>query len=330
MEPCRLSRLSNRAAATLALMSGAAMPVMAQEDHPVILQAFEQPWRWLEHRMPDIFLAGYGATWLPPVARPSDPTSPGYDVFDRFDLGRPGAPTAYGTEQGFRTLVREFHHANVLVYVDIIMNHNSARSENQAFHAAGGWPGFWAQPPGRGLHPTDPWGDFHNGVASGDFQSDNPGGPLYDRIRGDLVALCDINHATNHQFIRHPVEPGDPLNIPPGTVRNQPSPANARLYPDTALAPKAVVNPPFRGQPQRTFSFHPYNTADPMAGDRSPTMPPAAHAVTQCCSTSSASDGFRLDAAKHIDTFFWDGFWDAVVFERRHTRRPLGHTVLLR
>ena len=291
------------------------------EDHPVILQAYEQPWRLLEYRMPDIFKAGYGGTWLPPATRAADPLSVGYDTFHRFDLGSPGSPTAYGTAADFQAVVDEFHAANVLVYLDIVMNHNSGRTESQQFHAEGGWPGFWTNPPGgRNLGPTDSWGDFHNGISSGYFQSENPGAPRYDRIRGDLVALVDIDHTTSNQFIRHPIATGNPLNIPAGTVRNQPDPANAALYPDTALPASVVVNPPFRGQPQRTFTIHPFNTADPMAGDP---VPENATAMlmrwTQMMLDVYGVDGFRLDAAKHTAEFFWDGFWDAAVYERRRT-----------
>jgi len=294
---------------------------LAAEDHPVILQAYEQEWRWLEYRMPDIFMAGYGATWLPPVSRASDPSSPGYDVFDRFDLGRPGSPTLYGTESNFRALVDEFHAANCLVYLDSIMNHNSGRTESQAFHSQGGWPGFWTQPPGgRNLNSTDPWGDFHNGIASGYYQSENPGGVRYDRTRGDLVALVDINQSSNHQFIRHPVSAGNPQNIPAGTLRNLPDAANARLYTDAALTPKIVTNPAFRGQPLRVFPLFPFNTVNPMAGDA---VAENATGIlmrwTQWMLDEFKVDGFRLDASKHIDTFFWDGYWDAAVFERRRT-----------
>src|SRR5262249_4065743 len=128
------------AAASAAL--GAGLPARA-DDNPVILQWFETRWDTMEYRIPDFFIAGYDGVWIPPVSRCSDPSSAGYDPFDRFDLGSPSLPTAYGTEAFLRATIAEFHRAGAQVYVDAIMNHNSARTSNPAFLAAGGWPGFY-------------------------------------------------------------------------------------------------------------------------------------------------------------------------------------------
>ncbi|MGV6815411.1 MAG: hypothetical protein ACWA5W_10460, partial [Phycisphaerales bacterium] len=78
------------------------------------LQWFETEWDDIERRVPDFFLAGYNAVWLPPVSKASF-QSPGYDPFDRFDLGQPPlftfsssrARTTYGTEATFRAMVDE-------------------------------------------------------------------------------------------------------------------------------------------------------------------------------------------------------------------------------
>jgi alpha-amylase len=83
---------------------GAAMPARA-DDNPVFLQWFETRWTTMERRMPDFFMAGYDGTWLPPPAKAADPSSPGYDPFDRFDLGSPGSPTLYGTEARMRAVI---------------------------------------------------------------------------------------------------------------------------------------------------------------------------------------------------------------------------------
>jgi glycosidase len=306
---------------------------IGQEDDGAILQWFESPWQWIEHRAPDYFEAGYGALWLPPPSRCADPTSPGYDVFDRFDLGSPGAPTAYGTEQGFRAALDELHQADGLIYIDLIMNHNSGRQTSVAFQQAGGFPGFWMHPesPARDKRPSDNWGDFHGGNANGYLQSENPGGQNYDRVRGDLVALIDIAQETNHQFIRHPVAGGDPLNIPAGTVHNRVDPTNARFYPDQSLTPKVVRNygtgrnpPP--GDGYWEFQFHPYNTQEPIAGDAAPDNTTGLlMRFTQWLLDDFGVDGYRLDAAKHVPTWFWDTYWDSVLFERRTT--PAGTPV---
>ncbi|MFI4896659.1 MAG: hypothetical protein ACIARR_02420, partial [Phycisphaerales bacterium JB059] len=245
--PRRLTRL----ALCLAAIAAGAGPALGQAN-PVILQWFETEWDDIERRTPDFFLAGYNAVWLPPPSVASF-QSAGYDPFDRFDLGQPPitatasnrARTTYGTEQSFQAMVDELHHANSLVYVDGIFNHNSGRTTSDAFLADGGWPGFYIprESPPRDKLPTDDWGDFHAGNASGFLQSENPGAPNYDLTRGDLVALIDIAPESVNFFIRHPVTPGDPNNNPPGTHRNQPHPPNTRIEPPQAPPPTHKAHP---------------------------------------------------------------------------------------
>jgi len=318
-------RCARLGALALAVCAGAAA---GQEDGGAILQWFENPWQWIEHRAPDFFEAGYGAVWLPPPSRCADPKSPGYDVFDRFDLGSPGAPTAYGTEHGFRAAIAELHQAEGLVYIDLIMNHNSGRRTSVQFQQEGGYPGFWMHPedPPRDKRPTDDWGDFHAGNAGGYLQSEDPNGPNYDVLRGDLVGLIDIAQESNNQFVRHPVDARDPRNIPGGTVFNRVDPANARLYSDLALEPAIVRNygtprnPPPPDPGYWEFYIYPYNTADPVAGDARPDNTTGLlMRFTQWLLDDFAVDGFRIDAAKHVPSWFWDTYWDSILFERRTT-----------
>jgi hypothetical protein len=300
-----------RALAGAALLAGAAIaPAARAEDHPVFLQWFETRWSTMEHKVPDFFMAGYDSTWLPPPCKAADPTSPGYDTFDRFDLGSPGAETAYGTAESFRALVEEFHQSSSLVYVDIILNHDSGRNNSDAFFNAGGYPGFALRV------GSDFWGDFHDGTK----QSHDPNSPSnYDLFTGDLLSLIDIAQEKNYPFIRHPVTPGDPQNLPSGTVRNKVDPSNRRFYPDRQLAPSVFTNPRLpAGQQQVTI--YPYNTADLLQGD------PIAENATGLLARSVQwllevhhVDGFRLDAAKHVPQWFWDQYFDSAVFNRRRT-----------
>ncbi len=302
------------------LMHGAAVRA---DDTPTFLHWYELRWKDMEHRTPDLFAAGYDAVWLPPASRTFATGSPGYDVFDRFNLGRPADETAYGTEQAFKAVVGELHAADTLVYLDIIMNHNSGRQASASFQAAGGYPGFWMQPanPPVNKQPTSPWGDFHAGNANGYLQSENPGGANYHLFNGDLLGLIDIDQTTNHQFIRHPVAPGNPQNIPAGTTTNLPDAANHRFYPDQALAPFAFVNPGTSRNPGATpFTIYPFNTAEPMEGD--PVTDNTTGLLmrwTQWMMDEHRVDGFRLDAAKHIESWFWDRYWDSAVHQRRTT-----------
>ena len=169
--------------------------------------------------------------------------------------------------------------------------------------------------------PTSNWGDFHNGNAQGYLQSENPNGANYDLYRGDLVALVDIAQESNNQFIRQPVTPGDPLNIPAGTIYNLPNAANRAAYPDRQATPVTFTNP---GTPRtpgtNTFTIYPFNAADPTTGD------PVADNGTgllmrwsQLMVDVYKVDGFRLDAIKHAPPWFWDTFYDTAVYNRRIT-----------
>ncbi len=312
MSAARAAALATLALATLA----------SAQQREVILQWFESPWSDMERRAPDFFLAGYGAIWVPPPSLASL-NSPGYDVFDRFNLGSPQTPTTYGTEQRFDAMIAELHSANALIYIDTIMNHNGFRNISQGFQQAGGWPGFWLNPqsPARDKRPTDDWGDFHNGISSGYFQSENPNAPRYDLFNGDLLALVDIAPESNHQFIRQPIDEDNQFNIPPGTIRNKPDPANARFYPDLNLSGTTFWNPGTSRNPgSRQWTLFPFNTADPLEGDAvTDNTTGLLMRWTQMMMDTHHVDGFRLDAAKHMPSWFWDTFWDVAVHQRLET-----------
>jgi glycosidase len=342
---------SSRSALLFILLAGAAPSALAQtwdENPEPMLQWFECRWQDMEHRMSDFFAAGYGSAWLPPPSRgympPTNPnqnsSSAGFDVFDRFDLGRPGANTAYGTEASFGSVVQEFHRANGQVFVDAVLNHNAGRQTGVQFQQEGGYPGFWMAPttPITNKTPTSNWGDFHAGNAGGYLQSEDPNGPNYCLLRGDLVALVDIDQASNNWFIRQPVAP-HAQNIPGGTYFNRIDANNARFYPDQALGSDVVNNPgmffagplntgifappcdvPARNEPANNLSFGRFNTANPMAGDP---IPENATAYllrwTQWMMDVQKVDGFRIDAIKHTPSWFWDTYYDSVVHNRRRT-----------
>ena len=313
---------------TLAVLLGVSCTPALAQNAQNYLQWFETEWDDIERRVPDYFMAGYDAVWLPPVSLASF-HSPGYDPFDRFDLGQPPlltftssrARTTYGTEATFKAMIDELHQAGGEVYIDAIFNHNSGRTQSDAFLAQGGYPGLWIprENPPRDKRPTDDWGDFHKGIASGYLQSEDPGGPRYNLTDGDLVALIDIAHESDHRFIRQPVEEGDPDNIPAGTIWNKPDPANARFYPDRILTPTIFTNPGTPRNPgARSFTRYPFNISAPLGGD------PVADNATgmlmrwaQWMIEVQGVDGFRLDALKHAPTWFWDGYFDSAIYKTR-------------
>ncbi len=349
----------------LALAAGSALALphaaQAQEDPAPMLQWFECRFADMERRMPDFFMSGWGSVWLPPVSKgyisPRDANqnsfSAGYDPFDRFDLGSPGRQTAYGTEAYFDAVMTEFHRANTLVYIDMVLNHNAGRQTSLLFQQDGGYPGFWMGPlsGASGKQATDNWGDFFGGNASGYLQSENPSNPNYCLHNGDLVALIDINHASNNNFIRQPIDSTNPLNIPAGNFFNRPDANNRRFYRDTALPQDNFFNTgtqqtngspwagalttgiftscniPARSEPAQTQFWGRFNMTDPMQGD-----PVAENATgylirwTQWMLDVKKVDGFRIDAIKHMPSWFYDTFYDGVVYNRRQT--PDGRWVI--
>lgn len=322
----RLSRIRYARFLFLFALPAVTPSLSAAQDPPTIIQYFESGWDTIRGRMPDVFMAGYDGAWLPPVQKATaGPSGVGYDLFDRFDLGSPGAPTRYGTESGFRLMVDEFHRANVRVYVDFLVNHNSFPDINttgdpflnngNTFWENGGYPGFALELPG------DPFGDF-NANTAGCPQSTNPSDACYNLYDGRLLGLIDIAQSksgASYEWIRHPVET-NPLNLPMlGTaVRNQPDPANARFYPDTDLSAITPNNPGTTRNPNPPqYTFYPFNNADPMAGDA---VPESAASLllrtTKYYLEVLKVDGFRLDAIKHTPEWFFDNLWDAAVYNR--------------
>lgn len=276
-------RLAGRPALIAALMIAMA-PVSASPD--VILQYFEGRHATMAYRLPDIFLAGYSALWIPPTNRAEGGQSVGYDVFDRFDTN-----PFYGTPEDLQSLITECDRAGIQTYVDLVLNHN-------AYHNLA-TPDFVG--PGKQDYPglavtlsDDIDGDFH-----GAFE----GGRLNGRINGGLV---DIAQEKNHRFIRQPVDPNDPRNLPGEPVRD----SNRVFYPDTD-----PNSPPGLGNTaDDRHSPSGFNRDHPEAGD--PVVENATAYLVRYCRWMVevvGADGFRLDAASHVPTFFWNDFYDGGV-----------------
>lgn len=337
----RTPRRTTTLLSLIAITALASVAIAEDEPQSVTLQWFEADWNTIENRMPDFFVAGYSSTWLPPITTTNSEDSPGYDPLDMFDIGEPGDETFYGTFRDFRAMVDEFHRANAEVYVDTILNHNGARTGNQFFYEAGGWPGFSANWTGGTKSVGGDWGDFNDGTT----QSESPGSPNYDLWRGDLVGLQDRKLDSNYWMVRHPLDDSlpegvqssafdPPVRIREGTFRNIPTPENAGLYPDQALAPKAVMNPgifrsategfPSFNTPAETVTVYPFNvtpgeTLD-SAVDGDPVMENCAAVLSrwsQWALEVLKIDGFRLDAMKHMEPWYFDRFFDVAVHDRR-------------
>ena len=300
-------RIGTLAMLALACLWLAAVAGAVDDSPPPILQWFESSYRTIEDRIPDLFLAGYGIVWVPPPFRADQgDLSVGYDVYDRFDLGRPGKPTLYGTEEGLQALARMLHRANLDLHVDFIINHNGfSNLSTPGFAAAGGYPGFAL------TLPNDIDGDFHSAFA---------GGVEQERLSG----LIDIAHEKNHQFIRSPVVGGDPRNLPAGTtprfdrLANVPDPDNRRFYPQIGHRTIFVFDPKTN---ESNIAVHGFNLQTPLAGN--PTPENATGYLmrnAQWLIQVIGVDGLRIDAAKHVQGFVLD-FLDRAVY--RQSRRRL-------
>ncbi len=288
------------AASALALLA-CAPPAQAR----VILQYFESKWETIDRKMPDVFMSGYGALWLPPAARAdSGNQSVGFDVFDRFDLGSEGNETLYGTESSLRTLVKQAHRAGIYVYFDTVYNHNGFSDGYRdnppatvgcAFKwekESGGYPGF--------IMNGSPFGmdynlDFRNVCPSAQFPSPSCDS---DPTNCRTSNLIDINHDSPSFWVRHPVLASDPQNIPYQTVTED----NLRFYPDNDL-------------PTYTTEFgehiRPFNLADPTQGDPGPeSVNGMMRRYTQWMLEVVGVDGFRLDAVKHTPSEWFVNVYD--------------------
>ena len=160
----------------------------------------------------------------------------------------------------------------------MILNHNGFRdTSTPGFVAQGDYPGFVT------TLPTDIDGDFHGRFETGE-------------LNFRLAGLIDIAQEKNHQFIRQPVGP-DPLNIPGGSVYDQPDPANARFYADRDLGGRSVFDPRLNQQ----VTLYDFNTSDPLQGDA------VADNATgllmrhmRWMVQEVGVDGFRFDAARAL------------------------------
>jgi hypothetical protein len=183
----------------------------ADVSAPVILQWFDGSYATMEKRAADIFAAGYGDVYSPPPGRAdSGDQSVGYDVYDRFDLGSPGHPTLYGTQTGLEAAINAIHRMGDTWTLDFVANHDGFEDSSTgsgAFLAAGGYPGFalTLNPGNNSQGYNDIDGDFHSAFASGDQDM-------------RLAGLIDIAQEKDFQFIRSPVDPNNPLNLPAGTT----------------------------------------------------------------------------------------------------------------
>lgn len=307
-----LAGLAGLAAVALAPGPAAAQNVSA----PVILQWFESSWDTIERRAADFHAAGYGGLWTPPPGRALYTEAGGgigYDIYDRFDLGSPRDTTLYGTELGYRRVVRETQRTGGDVYVDYVHHHvgsfdlvpgNSPGPYVQDRHD---YPGFRLSLPG--LEDGDTYKSPSAAVQ---------GDPAFE-YQFRLARLVTLNFTVSNttQFVRNPV-PGFATNVPQAASAwavptattnssgravastllrqaNTPSEANRRFYPDADGPSRTVVD---GGVSYTVRDFDPANPAagDPVVENVAGTMMRYAQWLVQ----DIGVDGLRVDAARHV------------------------------
>lgn len=333
----RLSYSSRRGALALAVLATTSALRAEDLSPPVILQYFESKWSTMEKRAPDVFMAGYGALWTPPPGRAlydDQGGGIGYNIYDRFDMGKAGDPTLYGTEKGYRQLINATHQFNSDVYVDYI-HHHVASWDIPEYDGANGYtppvgaevhdtrdyPGFELSNAYVGAASFDP--NYRNFAGYRDTYPDAPpvndGNSTQFQYQYRLAHLITIDLTSTRSFVRNPV-PGDANNIPqapsawafPSTTivngqpgastilrqANSPTNDNKRFYPDNSL-PGITVTDPFNGG--GSYTIHPYNLADPSQGDpSSETNVGYMMRYAQWLVNDVGVDGLRIDAARHV------------------------------
>jgi alpha amylase-like protein len=251
-----------------------------------ILEYFNTSWNEIATRMPEVAEAGYTALWLPPPFIAGEPTSVGYDTYNRFDFGT-SAATRYGTASDLLNVVKVAHQFGIRVYFDNVSNQNGGALPDTA-------PGTLSttQP---GFVPED----FHLiQLTTNTYSSLNSSNENYNDEWQDLnlnaFGLDIAQESPNASF-----GAAERDTYPKFVGIRQPN--NPELYPDTNVI--AATD----GQ---GFVFHPFDgNGQPVAEDVNGLLIRAVRWFID----QSKCDGFRLDDAKGVPSYFFgdQGYTDS-------------------
>jgi len=122
-------------------------------------------WNFVSGKIPELQQAGFTALWLPPACKAANLGGPsmGYDPYDYYDLGdiaqKGRVKTWFGNQPELVALINAAHAANIQVYADLVINHNSGGDAEEQNPIDGNirWTKF---NPGSGKFPRD-WTCFH-------------------------------------------------------------------------------------------------------------------------------------------------------------------------
>jgi alpha-amylase len=88
-------------------------------------------WNFVATKIPELQEAGVTALWLPPASKAANLGGPsmGYDPYDYYDLGdfnqKGRTKTWFGNQAELTALINAAHTANMQVYADLVLDHNS-------------------------------------------------------------------------------------------------------------------------------------------------------------------------------------------------------------
>lgn len=93
-------------------------------------------WKHVKEKAEEIASMGITALWLPPAYKGKEGGStPGYDVYDLYDLGefdqKGSIRTKYGTKEEYIEAVNALHEKGIQVIVDIVFNHKGGADEKE-------------------------------------------------------------------------------------------------------------------------------------------------------------------------------------------------------
>ncbi len=94
-------------------------------------------WNRLSKEAFKIKESGFDGVWLPPPTKADHPSNPGYAVYDVYDLGefdqKGSIRTKYGTKAQLQSAIKACKDADLLVYLDLVMNHKAGGDEKETF-----------------------------------------------------------------------------------------------------------------------------------------------------------------------------------------------------
>ena len=120
---------------------------MKSLENGVMLQSFEwemsndgQFYNNLRSKAAELKKLGFDSIWLPPIFKATGTNDVGYGVYDLYDLGefnqKGDIRTKYGNKEELLELIQTLHAENILVYLDIVLNHKAGADYSERFHAS--------------------------------------------------------------------------------------------------------------------------------------------------------------------------------------------------